>query len=166
MTTQFPRFMPQHIFRHFQGGEVHHCHNRPHKNSRQGTMVKARMQRREATGHAQRLSAHCIRQPLASHVFFLSCCFSFSEQQLFDKNIFFAPSAKQWKHKVLGTFLEPKTPKIAVSIFGPTFPFWSVSGAKSAPKAENQHIFTFCVPKVKKRVFAILVEKVPETLRL
>ena len=40
-------------------------------------------------------------------------------------------------HKVLGTFLEPKTPKSAFSTFWPTFPFWSVFGAKSAPEAKN-----------------------------
>ena len=57
------------------------------------------------------------------------------------------------KHKHLGTFLEPKTPKIAFSTFGPTFPFWSVSGAKSAPEAKNQHISGFFVPKMKKIAF-------------
>jgi len=59
-----------------------------------------------------------------------------------------APNSE--KHKHLGTFLEPKTPKIAFSTFGQTFPFWSVSGAKSAPEAKNQHISGFFVPKVKK----------------
>ena len=39
------------------------------------------------------------------------------------------------KRNVLGTFLDPKTPKSAFSAFGPTFPFWSVLGAESAPEA-------------------------------
>ena len=68
-----------------------------------------------------------------------------------------APNSE--KHKHLGTFLEPKTPKIAFSTFGPTFPFWSVSGAKSAPEAKNQHISGFSSQKWKNSVFAILVEK-------
>ena len=63
------------------------------------------------------------------------------------------------KHKVLGTFLEPKTPKIAFSAFGPTFRFWCVLGAKSAPEAENELNSIFCFQKWKNRVFVILVEK-------
>ena len=59
-----------------------------------------------------------------------------------------APNSE--KHKHLGTFLEPKTPKIAFSTFGPTFPFWSVSGAQSTPEAKNQHISGFSSQKWKK----------------
>ena len=71
------------------------------------------------------------------------------------------------KRKVLGTFLEPKTPKIAFSAFGPTFPFWSVLGAKSAPEAKNELIFTFLLPKVGKPRFCDSGRKnVPRTLRL
>ena len=70
-------------------------------------------------------------------------------------------------HKVLGTFLEPKTPKSAFFAFGPTFPFWSVLGAKSAPEAKNEHIFTFLLPKVEKPRFCDSGRKnVPRTLRL
>ena len=76
-----------------------------------------------------------------------------------------APNSE--KHKHLGTFLEPKTPKIAFSTFGQTFPFWSVSGAKSAPEAKNQDISGFFVPKVIKQRFCDSGRKrVPKTLRL
>ena len=57
------------------------------------------------------------------------------------------------KRKVLGTFLGPKTPKTAFSAFGPTFAFWSVLGAKSAPEAKNELIFTFWFQKVENSRF-------------
>ena len=71
------------------------------------------------------------------------------------------------KRKVLGTFLEPKTPKTAFSAFGPTFAFWSVLGAKSAPEAKNELIFTFLLPKVENsRFYDSGRKRVPKTLRL
>ena len=71
------------------------------------------------------------------------------------------------KRNVLGTFLEPKTPKITFSAFGPTFPFWSVLGAKSAPEAKNEFISTFWLQKVGKSRFCDSGRKrVPKTLRL
>ena len=71
------------------------------------------------------------------------------------------------KRKVLGTFLEPKTPKTAFFTFGPTFPFWSVFGAKSSPEAKNELIFTFLLPKVENSRFCDSGRKnVPRTLRL
>ena len=71
------------------------------------------------------------------------------------------------KRNVLGTFLEPKTPETAFFTFGPTFAFWSVLGAKSAPEAENELIFTFLLPKVGKSRFCDSGRKnVPRTLRL
>ena len=72
----------------------------------------------------------------------------------------FSPEAPNpLKHKHLGTFLEPETHKCAFSTFGLTFPSWSVFGANSAPEVENKQNFTFFVPRVENRVFAILVEK-------
>ena len=47
------------------------------------------------------------------------------------------------KHKHLGTFLDPKTPKIAFSTFGPTSPFWSVPGIKSAPDVKMSTVPLF-----------------------
>ena len=69
------------------------------------------------------------------------------------------------KRKVLGTFLEPKTPKTAFFTFGPTFAFWTVFGGKSALEAENVLIFTFWLPKVGKSLFCDFGRKrVPKTL--
>ncbi len=75
------------------------------------------------------------------------------------KSRFSAEAPNPLKHKHLGTFLEPETHKCAFSTFGLTFPSWSVFGAKSAPEVENKQNFTFFVPRVENRVFAILVEK-------
>ena len=85
-----------------------------------------------------------------------------------DENASFSLRAQNSeKHKVLGTFLEPKTPKIAFFSFGPTFPFWSVFGARSAPEVENELISTFLLPKVEKSLFCDSGRKrVPKTLRL
>ena len=71
------------------------------------------------------------------------------------------------KHKVLGTFWEPKTPKNPFSTFGLIFPFRNVLGAKNAPKAKNGLIFTSLLPKVEMSRFCDSGrERVPETLRL
>ena len=75
------------------------------------------------------------------------------------KSLFSRRARNSEKRRVLGTFLEPKTPKSAFFAFGQTFPSWSVLGAKSAPEAKNELIFTFCYQKWKNRIFAILVEK-------
>ena len=50
-------------------------------------------------------------------------------------------------------FWSPKRPKPLFFTFGPTFPFWSVCGAKSSPEAENELISTFLLPKVEKPRF-------------
>ena len=85
-----------------------------------------------------------------------------------DENASFSLQAQNSdKHKVLGTFLEPKTPKIAFFAFGPTFPFWGVLGAKSAPEAKNELISTFLFPKVENSNFCDSGRKrEPKTLRL
>ena len=76
-----------------------------------------------------------------------------------EKASFSLQAQKRDKHRVLGTFLEPKTPKIAFFAFGYNFTFWGVLGAKSASEAQNELIFTFCSEKLRNRVLAILVEK-------
>ena len=84
-----------------------------------------------------------------------------------EKALFSLRAPNSEKHKVLGTFLEPKTPKSAFFTFGPTFPFWSVFGAKSAPEAKNKLISTFWLPKVEESRFCDSGRKrVPKTLRL
>ena len=47
-----------------------------------------------------------------------------------------------WAH-----FWSPKCPKPLFFALGPTLPFWSVLGAKSAPEAKNDLTSTFCSPK-------------------
>ena len=77
-----------------------------------------------------------------------------------DENASFSLQAQNSdQNMVLGTFLEPKTSKIALFAFGQTSRFWGVLGAKSVPEAKNELIFTFCSQKWMNRFFAILVEK-------
>ena len=74
------------------------------------------------------------------------------------KHLFALLAQNSAKHRVVGTFVWSKTPRMIFRFFGPTCSFWGVVGAKSVPETEIDFIYTWITVATAKLKFFVTIQ--------